>query len=347
MKKLGDTRWDKKRTTSSRRLNDEERQAVYEYYLAGQKTGMSSDELLAQLSDRYHKSSRQIQRIIAATKRDNDQEEQRASEPSAITGEEAPCRRLVRELARTLSGRIVLPPLSDKQLWKDLPLPFTPGMVQLSIGNAVVDEDGSVRVNFACPGPGTGKPHLEKALYSHLLTSGRKRYSSLAGDDGMISAWADQAGEYLGAAMSLLAFVVKKSESRPVRICWKDLTDISEAKPGLTKWFPITAWNDIVMKGDGHKWIDDGSWYTILEPRTGLHELRCGAFTIAFAESVEALQTFQGWHRQLRSDSEVKEAAVMVKTKRLGVENGATQLKEYLEEFSEIRRIPGHCDLCS
>lgn len=33
-----------------------------------------------------------------------------------------------------------------------------------------------------------------------------------------------------------------------------------EAKPGITKWFIVTAWNDALQKATGYSWIDD-SWY--------------------------------------------------------------------------------------
>lgn len=65
MTKLADTKWDKERLSKKRRVSDEDKQAMANYYQAGLKTGKSSEDLLAELEEQYGKSSRQIQRYIA------------------------------------------------------------------------------------------------------------------------------------------------------------------------------------------------------------------------------------------------------------------------------------------
>lgn len=65
MTKLADIKWDKDRLSKKRHVSDEDKQAMADYYQAGLKTGKSSEDLLAELEERYGKSSRQIQRYIA------------------------------------------------------------------------------------------------------------------------------------------------------------------------------------------------------------------------------------------------------------------------------------------
>lgn len=65
MTKLADIKWDKDRLPKKRHVSDEDKQAMADYYQAGLKTGKSSEDLLAELEERYGKSSRQIQRYIA------------------------------------------------------------------------------------------------------------------------------------------------------------------------------------------------------------------------------------------------------------------------------------------
>lgn len=66
MTKLGDIKWDKEKLPKKKHLGHEDKQALAEYYQAGLKTGKSSEDLLAELEERYGRSSRQIQRYIGA-----------------------------------------------------------------------------------------------------------------------------------------------------------------------------------------------------------------------------------------------------------------------------------------
>lgn len=66
---MSEPKWDKKRLPTRKRLSGPEIKAVAEYYEAGLKTGRTSEELLQELEERCHKSTRQIQRYIEKERR--------------------------------------------------------------------------------------------------------------------------------------------------------------------------------------------------------------------------------------------------------------------------------------
>lgn len=60
-----DTKWDRGDVARKKNISTEEKEAISSYYEAGLKLGKTSDELLEELSKKYDRSTRQIQRYIS------------------------------------------------------------------------------------------------------------------------------------------------------------------------------------------------------------------------------------------------------------------------------------------
>ena len=92
----------------------------------------------------------------------------------------------MREMAGELAKRIGIPSLSDKNLWRDLPVEFKPGKYYLPIGMVEIDRDKQVKVTYPDLAAGIAEPYLVTALLSHLNTSGIAELSGFIGDDGKL-----------------------------------------------------------------------------------------------------------------------------------------------------------------
>ena len=65
MSSLKDTKWDREDITRKKSISAKDKETLFGYYEAGLKIGKTSDELLEELSERYNRSPRQIQRYIS------------------------------------------------------------------------------------------------------------------------------------------------------------------------------------------------------------------------------------------------------------------------------------------
>jgi len=256
--------------------------------------------------------------------------------------EETPHKQKMRELAKVLAGRISLPSLFDEDLWRDLPTEFLTGKYSLPIGVVEIGEDKQIKVNYSDIGAGNALPHLVEGLYSHLGTSGLSRFVELVGDKGRFNDWVSGVGQYSEALLGFLKLIVDEVKSYKDGVSFRD-----EAKAGLTKWFLLIVWNDVIQKASGYSWIDD-SWYKPHEsiPGTNLWKLNCGAYAIGFAKSKRTLKTYENWHKKLRGKYIEYPLVKGIGAKYQELSNTAEQIRQRLQEFSDIEHLPGHCKLC-
>jgi hypothetical protein len=235
-----------------------------------------------------------------------------------------------------------LPSPWDKDLWRDLPVEFQPGKYYLPIGAVEIGEDKQIKVNYYDVSTNFAEPHLVKGLLSHLSTSGLSRFAELAGDKGKLNNLVGETGQYSQALMRFLKLIVDEVKGYRAKVCSHD-----EGKPGLTKWFIISAWNDAIQKAGGYSWITD-SWYKPHEsiPGTNLWRLRCGAYIIGIAESKKTLKTYENWHKKLRVKYAKNKLAQDIAAKYQELNDTVQDIRQRLQEFSDMERLPGHCELC-
>jgi site-specific recombinase XerD len=256
--------------------------------------------------------------------------------------EETPHERKMRELAKALAGRISLPSPWDKDLWRDLPVEFQPGKYYLPVGAVEIGEDKQIKVNYYDIGAGIAEPHLVKGLLSHLSTSGSSKFMELVGGKGKLDDWVGAVGQYSEAVLKFLMLITDEVKGYRAKVFSHD-----EAKPGLAKSFIATAWKDAILKATGYSWITD-SWYKPHEsiPGTNLWQLRCGAYIIGIAESKKTLKTYENWHKKLRVKYAKNKLAQDIAAKYQKLNDTAQDIGQRLQEFSDMRRLPGHCELC-
>ena len=315
------------------RISDQDKQVIADYLRAGLNMGKPRDELIEELGTKYHRITRQVERYIAQCS---------PSEQEQEPYEETPRKQKMRELAKALAGGISLPSLWDKDLWRDLPLEFQSGKYSLSVGVVEIDKDKQIKVNYYDIGAGNAVPHLVKGLYSHLSTSGLSKFTELVGDKGKLDNLVDEAGQYSQALLKFLKLITDEVKEYRAKVFFHD-----EANPGLTRWFIVIAWNDALQKAGGYSWIDD-SWYHPPEsiPDASLWQLRCGGYGIAIARSKKRLKTYENWHKKLRVKYANHQSAKDIVAKSQELSNIAQDIRQRLQEFSDMQRLPGHCELC-
>ncbi len=256
--------------------------------------------------------------------------------------EETPHKLKMHEVAGALAGNISLPSPWDKDLWRDLPIEFQPGKYSLSIGVVEIGGDKQIKVNYYDIGAGVGEPHLVKGLYSHLSTSGLSKFAELVGDKGKLRHLVGEAGQYSQALLIFLNLIADEVKGYRTKLSFHD-----ELKSGLTKRFIMTACNDALQKAGGHSWIDD-SWYKPHEsiPNTNLWQLKCGAYIIGITKSEKTLKTYRNWHKNLRGKYAEHPLAKDIAAKSQEMSNIAQEIRQRLQEFSDMGHLPGHCELC-
>ena len=101
----------------------------------------------------------------------NDQDEK---PPAATERQEAGTshRETIQRLSHILTDSLKVPSVLDKDLWQRLPVEFKPGTYTLTIGQVEVNEAGELTVHRSEVSTGVNKPHLMKAFFDHLSTSG-------------------------------------------------------------------------------------------------------------------------------------------------------------------------------
>jgi len=258
------------------------------------------------------------------------------------TYDETPHQRQMRELAKELAIRIDLPSPWDRDLWRDLPIEFLTGKYYLPIGTVKIGEDKQIKVTYPDIGAGIAEPHLVKGLLSHLGTSKSSKFSELVGDKGKIGDLAFKAGQYSQALLHFLKIITDEVKVYRTKVDFHD-----EGRPGLTKWFIISAWNDAIQKAGGHSMIEN-SWYKPCEiiPGTKLWQLRGGGAIIGIARSKRTLKNYETWHKNLilKYAQDPLSRDIATKDQELGIIT--QEVRQRLQEFSDMQQVPGHCELC-
>jgi hypothetical protein len=264
------------------------------------------------------------------------------SRAEQVPYEETPHKQKIRETTKALAERIRVPYYWDRDSVRDLPVEFQPGKYSLSIDMVEIGENRQMKVLYYDPGAGIDGSHLVKGLYSHLNTSGLPKFAELVGDKGKLNNWVSAVGQYSQALLMFLKFIADDVKGYRAKVSFRD-----EAKPGLTKWFVLTAWNDILQQAGGFPWIDD-SWYKPHEsiPDTNLQQLKCGSYIIGIAKSKITLKTYENWHKKLRVNSVKHQSAKDLHAKSQELSNVAQEIRQRLLEFSDMERLPGRCELC-
>lgn len=256
--------------------------------------------------------------------------------------EDTPHKRKMKELAKALAEKISLPSIWDKDLWRDLPLEFQPGKYSLSICVVEIGKDDQIKVKYCDIRAGVAAPHLIKGLYTHLSTSGLPKFAGLMGDKGRLDNWVGAVEQYSEALTTFLKVITDEVKGYRAKVDFHD-----EVKPGLTKWFILTAWNDILKKASGYSWIDN-SWYHPPELSTpsNLWPVKCGSYIIGIAKSKKTHKTYVNWHKKLRVNDAKHQSAKDIHAKSQTMSNVSQDIRQQLQEFSDMQRLPGHCELC-
>jgi hypothetical protein len=305
---------------------------VFEAYMAGQARGQKTEVILDALSKKFGRTPRQLQNWIYAVNKNRNEESYK----------ETPHNLRIRKLARALVNRISVPSLWDKVLRRDLPVDFQQGTYYLPIGAVEIGEDKQIMVNYYDVSANFRESHLIKGLFSHLSTSGLPKFSELVGDKGKLNNLVVKAGKYSQNLLEFLKLMTDEVGGYRTKVNFHD-----ELKPGITRWFIVTAWEDALHRADGGHWIDN-SWYKQPEsiPDSGLLKLNCGAYTIGIAKSEKTISTYENWHKKLRDKYAKDPLAIEISNKQNELNNAADKIKQLLQEFSDTERLLGRCELC-
>jgi hypothetical protein len=257
---------------------------------------------------------------------------------------ETPHGQKIRVLARTLAERINMPSLWDKGLWRDLPIDFQPGKYYLPIGTVDIDEQKQIQVNYYDVRTNFAEPHLIKGLFSHLSTSGLARFSELIGDignKGKLDNLIDQTGQYSQALLEFLKLIGDEVRGHRTKVNFHD-----EMRPGITGWFILTIWKDALDQAGGYPWIHE-SWYKLHGriPGGSLLQLNCGGKTMGIASNEKTLKTYEQWHKKLRAKYAEHPLAKDIWTKGQELSGIVLDIRQQLQEFSDMEPLPGHCEL--
>jgi hypothetical protein len=305
---------------------------MVDYLRTGLEIGKSRDELLDELAEKYQRSRRQIERYIAPSN----------AHSANQRYEETPHRRRMRELARTLAKKVMIPTFWDADLWKDLPVEFKKGRYSLSVGETKISESGQITVTYPDVGAGVVEPHLLKGLFSHLSSSGSRWFAELVDEPGLLHSLAIEIGQYSQALLTLLKLLMDDVKERKERINFRD-----DAKPGLKRWFAVTAWHCVLWRAVVRGTIND-SLYRPHESIQGtdLSQLRFGAYVIGVARSEQILEMYEGWHKELRIRYAKHPLAKDVAHRYKNLGESVQDITQRLKEFSDMQNLPGHCHLC-
>ena len=161
------------------------------------------------------------------------------------------------------------------------------------------------------------------------------------GEGGAFDVWASGASQYLENSLKFLKTVVGGVKELNTKINFRD-----DVKPGLSRWFILTAWKDAMQNTNGHPWIED-SWYQPPENVSGanLWQLRCGAYIIALADGKDALAKYETLHKQLRAGFAGRSTVKNIAADYNKLDEIARDVKQRLLEFNDEECLLGYCDL--
>lgn len=184
--------------------------------------------------------------------------------------------------------------------------------------------------------------HFIKGLYNHLRTSEVTKYTELLGDKGKLNSLVSDFEHYSETLIRFLKLIKDEVEKNKTIVNYTE-----DFKPGLTKWFIITIWNDALCKANGSNWITD-SWYKSSASASNpeLWELKCGAYPIGTVEGRNTLNNYENWHKSLRAKYASHSLARAISAKGAEISETIKEVRERLQEFSDLKHLPGQCELC-
>jgi len=319
MTKLGDTKWDKQESTK-KPLGDGDKQTMVEYYEAGLKTGKRSEDLLAELEERYDRSDRQILRYIAKVRTKNLLDNR--------PYEETPHKQKMREIAGRVMGSIRLPSTFDSFCVKAELGRYGLGSDLLPVS---VSKDGKIEVELHTEWQ-QEPAHLYEGLCSHLETWGFPRV--IEHDIGHLERGI---AANLMMCHSLLELVRKELEETYAVSIPADYQE----RPGFTIFFPITLCWGAVEQASGAPCITDSRYEC-----EGL-DLRFGGYLIYRGLPNEDLEPYRNAHKVLRQKYAVWEQTKKIATYRKFLSKVSARIRQRLQKFMDMERVPGWCELCS
>ena len=222
-----------------------------------------------------------------------------------------------------------------------MPIDFQPGKYVLPIGAVEIDKNKKITVNYYDISADFAEPHLIKGLFSHLTTSGVPRFMEPAGDKGKLISFTGEAGKYSLALIDFLKLIADEVNGYKAKVNFHH-----ETQPGLTRWFILSIWKDTIDKAGGHKWIDE-SWYKYERIHdVGLLKIDCGGDTLGIARSEKTLKIYENWHKELRIKYAAHPSAKNIFTKNQEISDIVQEIRQRLQEFSDMEQLPGHYELC-
>jgi hypothetical protein len=256
--------------------------------------------------------------------------------------EETPHRQKMRDTAKSLAAQIRLPSILGKDFLRDFSIELEPGTHSWALGSIDVSEEKQIKFTYHDPANMVAEPHIIEALYSHVGTSELTKFTELVGEEGKLQSFIYETGKYLQELHKFLQLIVDEVQGYGSELNFND-----EVKPGLTKWFAKTVWVDALQITGGFPWIDE-SWYSLSKSNTlsGLWQLRCGAYILDNESSKDILTTHKDWHKNLRAKYAGHQLAKDIYAKSEEINTAAQEIKQRLEEFSDMDHLPGHCGLC-
>ena len=248
----------------------------------------------------------------------------------------------IQQAAKAIATGIDLPSPWDLLQRSDFDLEFKTGKYPCPLGIVEVDSNKQIKVSNREIGAGLVEPHLIRGLIDHLSTSGLHKYAELAGHDGKLKNLMVKAGQYSQDLLEFLRLITEEAMGYKTKLNFHE-----EEKPGLTKWFILTAWNDAIQRAGGHSWISD-SWYHEPEFKTASNhwQLKCGAYVIGIAVSTKTLESYEKWHKKIRLIYDDDKSLKIITDNNLELTEKVQDIKQLLQEFSDRQSLPGHCELC-
>ena len=248
----------------------------------------------------------------------------------------------IQRLSHILADSLKIPSALNKDLWQRLPVEFEPGIYNLTIGQVDVNETGELALHNSAVGTGVDKPHLMKAFFDHLSTSGDPRFAELTGDSGKLKTFETKRGQYAKLLVKLYKSMLDcfAGTGTPVH-------ESQEYQTGLTKDFFISAWIEIIQRAIGDKFIYSGWYKPEVIAETGLLKLQCGGFDLGYAENDEALLIYEQQHKDLIKQYLKSTYFEEISRRYRELEILVAEIKQGLTVFGDKVNLPGICELCS
>ena len=167
---------------------------------------------------------------------------------------------------------------------------------------------------------------------SVMMSSGLSRFAELVGHKGKLDNWVGEVGQYSHALLTFLKLIADEVTGYRAKVSFHD-----EAKPGLTKWFIVTAWNDAIQKASGYFWIDTiGYDSPECKENFNLWQLQCCSYTISRSEDKQELDCHKKLHVEIRKHFTENTSVKKIEKKRQQLNNYSEEIKQRLYKFADM-----------